>query len=167
MAESTDPRLDTDPRLNVVLATLQTGNGLGARAQAHRVLANLNGQPPRVDPFVRRAVVRDWHDVDSVTVDVDLGYGIWTHGERLRLRGVWGDELAADDGEQVRQGALALVPVGSVVIVQTFHERPDTFARYVARMWRADGIEVGPELVRLGWARAERDPSKPFGTPTV
>ena len=41
--------------------------------------------PPEASLYHYRAVVTDVYDGDTVTVDVDLGFHVWVHGEKIRL----------------------------------------------------------------------------------
>ena len=46
-------------------------------------------------------------DGDTVDVDIDLGFGIWMHKERVRLHGIDTPESRTRDLEEKKYGLLA------------------------------------------------------------
>lgn len=50
--------------------------------------------------YFYKAVVRDVYDGDSCTVDIDLGFGIWMKGQKLRLMGIDTPELRGSEREE-------------------------------------------------------------------
>ena len=59
-------------------------------------------------------------DGDTVDVDIDLGFGVWLHKERVRLYGIDTPESRTRDLEEKKYGmmakklVLALMPIGSM-----------------------------------------------------
>ena len=100
------------------------------------------------------AEVRRIRDGDSIEVDIDLG--LYAHlRAALRLRGVDTPEVVGATKARGLEAAAylaTLIPVGSVVRIQTFR-RPNaeryvqTFDRFVAEVWTADGRNTS-ELMR-------------------
>jgi micrococcal nuclease len=64
-------------------------------------------------------------DGDTVDVDIDLGFGVWIHNERIRLYGIDAPESRTRDLEEKRFGTLAKefvkthLPVGSMQTLAT------------------------------------------------
>ena len=60
-------------------------------------------------------------DGDTIDVDIDLGFGVWIHKERVRLEGIDTPESRTKDLEEKKFGLLSkeyvrgLLPVGSIV----------------------------------------------------
>ena len=60
-------------------------------------------------------------DGDTIDVDIDLGFGVWIHKERIRLEGIDTPESRTRDLEEKKFGLLSkeyvrsLLPVGSIV----------------------------------------------------
>ena len=58
-------------------------------------------------------------DGDTVDVDIDLGFGVWMHKERIRLHGIDTPESRTRDLEEKKYGLIAkqkikdFMPVGS------------------------------------------------------
>ena len=64
-------------------------------------------------------------DGDTVDVDIDLGFGIWMHKERVRLLGIDTPESRTRDKEEKVFGLAAkervkeLLPIGSMQVLKT------------------------------------------------
>ena len=64
-------------------------------------------------------------DGDTVDVDIDLGFGVWLHKERVRLYGIDTPESRTRDLEEKKYGlmdkklVLTLMPIGSMKILIT------------------------------------------------
>ena len=112
---------------------------------------------PPVPARVYYATVERWKDADTVVVLIDQGFDDLTR-EALRLKDCWAAELGTPAGNEALLVVHHMLPPGSRVVVQTFRDTAETFGRYVARIWTPDGTEIGPWLVELGYATAERNP---------
>ena len=68
-------------------------------------------------------------DGDTVDVDIDLGFGLWIHKERIRLHGIDTPESRTRDLEEKKLGLAAkdrvkeLCPVGSTVTIKTTKDK--------------------------------------------
>lgn len=64
-------------------------------------------------------------DGDTVDVDIDLGFGVWLQGERIRLVGIDAPESRTSDPVEKVFGLLAKewlenrLPVGSIVLMKS------------------------------------------------
>lgn len=107
---------------------------------------------PVVDPFVRSARVVRWIDGDTLVALIDYGFrqsGEWV----LRLRGVDTPERGAPGYDDAREFSSHFADPGSVVTVRTFKPAPETFGRYVADVWNADGDDVAGLIRDAGWSK--------------
>ena len=74
------------------------------------------------------ATIRRWVDGDTVDVDIDRGFGIIFHNQRIRLYGIDAYESRTRDLEEKRKGLAAkefvneMAPVGSRVTLITYKE---------------------------------------------
>ena len=74
------------------------------------------------------ATIRRWVDGDTVDVDIDLGFGIIFHNQRVRLYGIDAYESRTRDLEEKSKGLAAkefvneMAPVGSKVTLITYKE---------------------------------------------
>ena len=95
---------------------------------------------------IRRVV-----DGDTVDVDIDLGFGIWIRGERVRLHGIDTPETRTRDRTEKAAGLLAkarveaLLPVGAKRRVTTYLDT-GKYGRTLGR-FSSDGSDVGEILV--------------------
>ena len=80
-----------------------------------------------------QCVVRRVVDGDTVDIDIDLGFGIWQHNERVRIHGIDTPESRTRDKEEKKYGLLAkkfvqsYLKVGSKQVLVT--EKPGDDAK--------------------------------------
>lgn len=74
-------------------------------------------------------------DGDTVDVDIDLGFGVWMHKERVRIVGIDTPESRTKDKEEKVFGLAAkeylkgLLPIGSMQIIKTQKDKTGKFGR--------------------------------------
>lgn len=74
-------------------------------------------------------------DGDTVDVDIDLGFDIWMHRERIRILGIDTPESRTRDLEEKAFGLAAkqyvkdLMPIGSQQIIKTQKDKTGKFGR--------------------------------------
>ena len=74
-------------------------------------------------------------DGDTVDVDIDLGFGVWLHKERIRIMGIDTPETRTRDLVEKQFGLLAkefvkeLMPVGSSQVIMTTKDKTGKFGR--------------------------------------
>lgn len=74
-------------------------------------------------------------DGDTVDVDIDLGFGIWMHKERVRIVGIDTPESRTRDlvekqfGLAAKQFVKDLMPIGSQQIIKTQKDKTGKFGR--------------------------------------
>ena len=74
-------------------------------------------------------------DGDTVDVDIDLGFGVWMHKERVRIVGIDTPESRTRDTEEKIFGLAAkeylkgLLPIGSIQIIKTQKDKTGKFGR--------------------------------------
>tara|TARA_B100002019_G_scaffold209656_1_gene182265 strand:+ start:1400 stop:1810 length:411 start_codon:yes stop_codon:yes gene_type:complete len=79
-------------------------------------------------------------DGDTVDVDIDLGFGIWMHKERVRLLGIDTPESRTRDKEEKKFGLLSKeyvksrYPVGSMAILRTHKDKTGKFGRILGEL---------------------------------
>ena len=78
-------------------------------------------------------------DGDTVDVDIDLGFGVWMHKERVRLYGIATPERRTRDLEAKKYGLLAkdqiksFMPVGSMQTLVTVKDKAGKFGRILGK----------------------------------
>lgn len=74
-------------------------------------------------------------DGDTVDVDIDLGFGVWMHRERVRLLGIDTPESRTRDLVEKKFGLAAkefvrdTMPVGSMQVIRTQKDKTGKFGR--------------------------------------
>ncbi len=84
-------------------------------------------------------------DGDTVDVDIDLGFGVWLHKERIRLYGIDTPESRTRDLEEKKYGlaaknfVLKYLPVDSYQTLVTVQDKAGKFGRILGKF----KIELG------------------------
>ena len=85
--------------------------------------------------YVYRARITKVYDGDTITADVDVGLGVWVHGQKLRLYGINTPEVRGEEREEglkARDFVLLKVPIGSEVVVRTYKDTKGKYGRWLA-----------------------------------
>ena len=78
-------------------------------------------------------------DGDTVDVDIDLGFGVWMHKERVRLYGIDTPESRTRDLEEKKYGLIAkehiksFMPVGSMQTLVTVKDKAGKYGRILGK----------------------------------
>ena len=78
-------------------------------------------------------------DGDTVAVDIDLGFGVWMHKERVRLYGIDTPESRTKDLAEKKYGLIAkeqiksFMPVGSMQTLVTVKDKAGKFGRILGK----------------------------------
>ena len=98
-------------------------------------------------------------DGDTVDVDIDLGFGVWMHKERVRLYGIDTPEIRGDERPAgiVSRDRLRELILDKEVIIKTIKDRTGKYGRYLAEIYQWDGtqqnrISVNEMLITEGLA---------------
>jgi micrococcal nuclease len=111
--------------------------------------------------FEYQAIVVSVHDGDTITLDVDLGFGNWMHDVKLRLygpsptanMGLNAPELPTAEGKAARDFLASLLPVGSRVQLFTVKDRKEKYGRYLAVIYDQDGRNINNRMIDSGHAK--------------
>ena len=102
------------------------------------------------------ATVRRWVDGDTVDVDIDLGFGLIFHNQRIRLYGIDAYESRTRDLEEKEKGLAAtafvneMAPVGSKVTLITYKE--GKYGRILGEIFIDSDINLNKLLTEKGHA---------------
>ena len=81
-------------------------------------------------------------DGDTVDVDIDLGFGVWMHKERIRLFGIDTPESRTRDLEEKKYGVAAkkfltnMLDDEGGIILKTHKDKTGKFGRILGELWR-------------------------------
>jgi micrococcal nuclease len=120
--------------------------------------------------YTYTALVTSVYDGDTVTADIDLGFGIWLHSQKLRLLGIDTPEMRGGTVETKRKAreardfvrAMLLPTEGYDPVIRVETVGKGKYGRWLTRVYIADStVEedwtcLNERLISLGHA-------KPYG----
>jgi len=96
-------------------------------------------KPTVVAPsYIYRAVVVSVYDGDTITVDVDCGFGVWLKKQKIRLAGINTPEVRGDErdeGLEARDALRAMLPGGRGIVISTQKDQRGKFGRWIAEVY--------------------------------
>lgn len=115
---------------------------------------------PSCGLYQYKAVITDVYDGDTVTADIDLGFHVWRHDEKLRLYGIDTPEIRGPDKELgiAARDALADRIVGKELIICTVKDEAsdadarEKYGRYLVKIYDGD-VLINDWLVDARHAR--------------
>ena len=81
-------------------------------------------------------------DGDTVDVDIDLGFGVWLHKERIRMYGIDTPESRTRDLEEKKYGLAAkdfltgMLDDKGGIVLKTHKDGKGKFGRILGELWR-------------------------------
>jgi micrococcal nuclease len=81
-------------------------------------------------------------DGDTVDVDIDLGFGVWLHKERIRMFGIDTPESRTRDLEEKKYGLAAkdfmtkMLDDDGGITLTTHKDKEGKFGRILGELWR-------------------------------
>ena len=96
-------------------------------------------------------------DGDTVDVDIDLGFGVWLHKERVRLFGIDTPESRTRDLEEKKYGLAAkeyltgMLDDDGGIILKTHKDKTGKFGRILGEIF-VDGININKKMCTKGHA---------------
>ena len=105
-----------------------------------------------------RAHVESVYDGDTCTLNIDLGLGIWVHGEKVRLSRINAPEVRGKErpeGLRARDWLRERID-GHDVRVTTLKDKKGKYGRYIVELWIEDApgvfTNISDDLVNSGHA---------------
>ena len=89
-------------------------------------------------PYIYRATIVSVYDGDTITVDLDLGFGVWMHKQKIRLFGINTPEVRGKEREVglVSRDALrAMLPQGSGIVLKTKRDKKGKYGRWLGEIY--------------------------------
>jgi micrococcal nuclease len=105
-----------------------------------------------------KAHVEDVYDGDTCTVDIDLGFGTWLRGEKIRLHRIDAPEVKGSSRSKgiKSRDALRKLILGKEIYLKTIKDRKEKYGRYLGELWLQQGkekfINVNDWMVEKGLA---------------
>jgi endonuclease YncB( thermonuclease family) len=73
-------------------------------------------------------------DGDTVSLNIDLGFGVWAHKVKVRLSGIDAPEIKEEGGGAARRYLVERL-TGQVIVAETTKDRTDKYGRYLAELY--------------------------------
>jgi micrococcal nuclease len=99
------------------------------------------------------ATVKQVHDGDTLTVDVDLGFKQWAHDQQIRLIGIQAPENNTEAGAHSTAFLKGLLVPGTAITLVTVKDKREKYGRMLGDVFFGD-IHVNTALVDQGYAVA-------------
>lgn len=106
--------------------------------------------------YIYKAHCTAVYDADTITVDIDLGFGVWLKDQKLRLYGINAPEMRGEDkpfGTQSRDRLRERILLREVLI-STRKDKKGKYGRWLATIL-LDGENINEWLVANGLAVRE------------
>jgi len=110
--------------------------------------------------YLYRVEVVEVYDGDTITVNIDLGFGMWMKNQKVRLYGINTPELRGEEkahGKWVRDWVRDRI-LGKTVIIESHKDKSGKYGRWLATVfYTPEGylgipINLNEQLVREGLA---------------
>lgn len=107
--------------------------------------------------FEYKANVTGVYDADTITVNIDLGFGIWTFKQKIRLFGIDAPEMRGTeraDGTVSRDWLREKI-LGKEIILKTHKDKTGKFGRWIGDVYLpGESQSLNDQMVDLGLAEA-------------
>ena len=95
------------------------------------------------------------YDGDTVTVDVDLGFGVWLQKQKIRLFGINAPEMRGSDREKAKgkesRDWLRAQLKDQALTIQTIKDKKGKYGRCLGRQV-VKGVDLNQKMVEEGLA---------------
>ena len=101
-----------------------------------------------------KALVTKVYDGDTITVDIDLGFGVCLKGQKIRLLGIDTPEIRGDEREEglksrdVLRGQI----INKWVLIKTSKDKKGKYGRWLGEVW-LDDLCMNEWLLTEGYAK--------------
>ena len=88
--------------------------------------------------YVYRGRCVSVYDGDTMTVDIDLGFGVWMKKQKLRLYGINAPEVRGAqkvEGKISRDAVRAMAPDGCDLVIQSHKDSKGKYGRWLATVY--------------------------------
>ena len=101
-----------------------------------------------------KALVTKVYDGDTITVDIDLGFGVCRKGQKIRLLGIDTPEIRGDEREEglKSRDALRGQIINKWVSIKTFKDKKGKYGRWLGEVW-LDDLCMNKWLLTEGYAK--------------
>lgn len=104
--------------------------------------------------YTYKATITSCWDGDTITADIDLGFGVIMRKQKIRLLGIDTPELRGDTliEARVSRDWLREKVLNKEVILETFKDKKGKYGRWLAEI-HLDGININKLMITEGLAK--------------
>ena len=107
--------------------------------------------------FEYKAIVTAVYDADTITVDIDLGFHIWSRGEKIRLFGINAPEVRGPERPQGLKSRdwLRERILDKEIVLKSHKAGKGKYGRWLGDIFLpGDTVDLNRQMVDLGLAKA-------------
>ena len=122
----------------------------------------------KMSQFEYRAYVTKVYDGDTITCDMDLGFGIYLKQQKFRLYGINAPELRGKDSIQgiASRDALSQQILNKNVIIHTMKDKKEKYGRYLGIIY-LDKLNINQWLLDNHFAIKYMDKDNELHEPSL
>ena len=104
--------------------------------------------------FEYRAIVTKVYDGDTITVNIDLGFGVWVKGQKLRLLGIDTPEVRGKERPEglKSRDALREKILDKEIRIKTEKDKKGKYGRWLATIYCGSDTSINSWLLDEGYA---------------
>jgi micrococcal nuclease len=104
--------------------------------------------------YTYKAFVTKVYDGDTITADIDLGFGILYKKVKLRLARINAPEVRGIERDKgiLSRDYLRNLILHREVLIETKKDTKGKYGRYIAEIWLFNGVNINDFLVEQGLA---------------
>ena len=104
-------------------------------------------------PYCYKATCTSVYDGDSITLDINLGFNMVMHNQKIRLLGINTPEIRGDERESglISRDRLRELIDGKDVLILSHRDKTGKYGRWLATIY-IDGFDVNQLLIDEGLA---------------
>jgi micrococcal nuclease len=104
--------------------------------------------------YIYNALVTDVYDGDSITCDVDVGFGVWLKKQKFRLLYINTPEIRGEERPDglISRDMLRDQILGKMVIIKTTKDSKGKYGRWLAEVFNED-MNINTWLLDEGYAK--------------
>jgi micrococcal nuclease len=96
-----------------------------------------------------KAIITSVYDGDTITADIDLGFGIWAKNQKIRMYKINAPEIRGASREQglISRDYLRSLILGKEVILKTYKDSKEKYGRWLGWLVSLNGINVNDNML--------------------
>lgn len=107
------------------------------------------------DRYLYDGIFVSAYDADSITVDVDLGFGVWIKNQKFRLWGIDAPEIRGAErpaGLLAKEYLLSHLTPGQRIRFRTIKDKKGKYGRWLAQILLVNGKTLNDLMIQEGFA---------------